>query len=96
MRILRRLLVRFVHARPPAEFIVVPLLILLVLALAGPALLTQREQARKRQRDARLEKLGLSLHNYHDTFQSFPAGPTSNQRPPARSHESPQTLVSPF
>ncbi len=96
MRILRRLLVQVVNSRPPAEFIVVPILLLLVLALIGPALLSQREQARKRQKTARFQQLGVSLNNYHDTFQSFPASPTTKQQPPARKRESQPEPISSF
>ena len=96
MRILRRLLVQAVSSRPPAEFLVVPILILLVLALVGPALLSQREQARKQQKAARLEQLGVSLNNYHDTFQSFPASPMTKQQPPARPRTSDPEPISPF
>ncbi len=96
MRILRRLLVQAVSSRPPAEYLVVPILILLVLALVGPALLSLREHARKQQKAARLEQLGVSLNNYHDTFQSFPASPTTKQQPPARRRESEPEPISPF
>ena len=96
MRILRRLLVQAVSSRPPAEYLVVPVLILLFLALLGPVLLSKREQARKQQKNVRFQQLGVSLNNYHDTFQSFPASPTTKQQPPARLRASEPEPISPF
>ncbi len=87
-----------------ADLIAVPLVLLLLLAFIVPAVLQRREQARQHQRTSQMQQLGLSLHGYHDTFQSFPATPKAQVKPtPApkptqntRPRKQPQELISPL
>jgi hypothetical protein len=45
---------------------------------------------------AGFQQIGVSLHSYHDSNQSFPASPNPKQKPPVRRRETPTELVSPF
>jgi prepilin-type processing-associated H-X9-DG protein/prepilin-type N-terminal cleavage/methylation domain-containing protein len=56
------------------EVLVVVGLIAVVLALLLPAIQKARQDARKNQCVNNLKQIGLALHNYHDTFVSFPPG----------------------
>ena len=50
-------------------------IVVLVLALAVPAIVQSREQARRDQCRYNLNQLGLALHNYHTVFKNtFPPG----------------------
>lgn len=86
------------RALSPLETVTVILILLVFLVLAGPAILQQREQARDSQRRANLQRLGLSLNTYHDTFQTFPAGspPPSRPQPATQSPDLPGELISPY
>lgn len=50
-------------------------------ALILPAIQQARTAARRAQGKNQLKHIGLALHNYHDTFQSFPAASTNNETP---------------
>lgn len=50
--------------------------ILVAVALIVPAVQQARETARRSQSRNNLKQLGLALHTYHDTFNSFPMGGT--------------------
>jgi prepilin-type processing-associated H-X9-DG protein/prepilin-type N-terminal cleavage/methylation domain-containing protein len=60
------------------ELLVVIGIIALLIALLLPAVQAAREAARRAQCVNNLKQIGLALHNYHGTFQTFPPGYVSN------------------
>jgi prepilin-type N-terminal cleavage/methylation domain-containing protein len=60
------------------ELLVVIAIIAVLIALLLPAVQAAREAARRAQCVNNLKQLGLALHNYHSTTNSFPLGATLN------------------
>ena len=95
-RLVFRWLTFLIRSRPSPEVIVVALCAMLLLAVAVPAMLQIRENARRHSTQNQLQQLGVAFQSYHETFLSFPSSPASKSGETDTKPNEPSQLVSPL
>jgi prepilin-type processing-associated H-X9-DG protein len=80
----------------PLDILVVIAIIAILIALLLPAVQAAREAARRTNCANNLKQIGLAMHNYHDTFNTFPPGHVSPPGDKLERFMSAHTMVLPF
>ena len=65
------------------EFLVVICIVVISLTVAAPGIVQVSAQARANACKNNLKQIGLAMHNYHDTFNTFPPGWVAKDVKPA-------------
>jgi len=78
------------------ELLVVIAIIGILVALLLPAIQAAREAARRTECTNNLKQIGIALHNYHDTYRTFPLGSYNLREVWPSSGSNWRTLILPF